>query len=989
MACAALALVCIVAVLAGMHDWTPAARLRRQAEAALTKGDYAAAERLGRRLTLRGGQRGAGLLIAGEAVARQKRPREALELLDQIQGADHDVQVAAELARGRILLTETSQLGAAEQSCRSVLAVEPENSAALERMSYVLGVQGRSWEAIPYRLALLRQKRFDLTHLLLLALGTAAEENPEDLARFAQADRNHPHVLCGLARAALRENETERALAVLRQALARDPHLIQAQAWLGSLLAAAGNEEDFFNWHSALPAAADEHPEIWFARGNWARRQGRPAEAIRCLWESVRIDPNHQTANYQLAQALIVLEKPIEAQPYLDRARQLGELVVAAKTFQLSGNPAALRKAAQLSDALGLVWESWGWRRILAQRGALADDDPLLTAGPFHDMPRSTGVESRLETYFERLLGENRGRTDVARLPEWKGDMAAYPLPQWRAPRGETASAAASRAAASRAFHFVDVASSVGLDFQYVNGSRPESAGEFMYEFSGGGVGVVDYDGDGWPDLYFTQGSDWPVREGQRRHLDRLFRNAGGERFVDVTDAAGIIEGRFSQGVAVGDVNNDGFPDLFVANIGRNSLYKNNGDGTFSDITEAAGISGSAWTTSCAIADLNGDGQPDIFAVNYVEGAGIFDQPCLLADGSPRLCTPHEFAAAEDQLHLNLGDGRFRDVSRDAGIEAPEGKGLGLVVADFGGSGRLDVFVANDSVPSFLFVNQTRQPADAPRFEERGFAAGVAVNGNGQPLAGMGVAAGDADGNGLVDLFVTTFRMEPKTLYLQQSGLLFIDGTEAAGLREPGFDMLGFGAQFIDADLDGRPDLVATNGHVGNLSQHGVPYQMPTQFFWNAGAGRFINVPAARLGPFFAGKYLGRGLARLDWNRDGREDFALSQLEMPAALVVNQTAAVGHFLTVQLRGVESSRDAVGAVVTLSTGGERQTQQLVAGDGYQASNQRQLVFGLGASDSIDEITVRWPSRLVQVLVGIPVDVEVTLIEGRDRPVVPGR
>jgi tetratricopeptide (TPR) repeat protein len=238
-----------------------------------------------------------------------------------------------------------------------------------------------------------------------------------------------------LARAALRGNDAEQARALLRQVLAREPQLMQARAWMGSLLAASGSEGDFFVWQSELPAWADEHPEIWFVRGNFARRQGRPAEAVRCLWEAVRIDPNHQTANYQLAQALIALDRPVEAQPYLDRARQLGELAVAATTFQRSGDPKALRKAAQLSDALGLVWESWGWRRILAQRGGLAGDDPLMTEGPLGDLPPSISVESRLEMYFERLLAGGRGRTDAARLPEWKGDMTAYPLPQWRGDR--------------------------------------------------------------------------------------------------------------------------------------------------------------------------------------------------------------------------------------------------------------------------------------------------------------------------------------------------------------------------------------------------------------------------------------------------------------------------------------------------------------------------------------------------------------------------
>jgi hypothetical protein len=247
----------------------------------------------------------------------------------------------------------------------------------------------------------------------------------------------------------------------------------------------------------------------------------------------------------------------------------------------------------------------------------------------------------------------------------------------------------------------------------------------------------------------------------------------------------------------------------------------------------------------------------------------------------------------------------------------------------------------------------------------------------------MGVAAGDADGDGKLDLYVTNFYAEPNTLYLQGSGGMFVDATSVSGLRAPSYRMLGFGTQFIDGELDGELDLVVTNGHIEDLSYQQGPYHMPPQYFRGLGAGKFAELPPAELGEFFQGKYLGRGLARLDWNRDGREDFVVSHLGAPAALVANIAADTGHYLAVQLRGVKSARDAIGATVTIVAGGRRRTQWLTAGDGYQASNQRQLVFGLGPQTRVEKLLVRWPSGSRQEFADLAADQELILVEGSPR------
>jgi hypothetical protein len=530
---------------------------------------------------------------------------------------------------------------------------------------------------------------------------------------------------------------------------------------------------------------------------------------------------------------------------------------------------------------------------------------------------------------------------------------------------------------------FADLAREAGVNFTYHNGRDPDVVGTRIFESSGGGVAALDYDGDLWPDLYFTQGGDWPPQPGQTLHLDRIFRNLGNGQFVDVTAASRLGDEGYSQGVAAGDFDDDGFADLYVANIGENRLYRNNGDGTFSDSTARAQIHSAGWTTSVLVADLNGDGFPEIYDVTYLAGRAPLESICYdhKTGTIPAVCSPKGFAADDDRLYLNRGDGKFEDVSDRSGIRASDGKGLGIVAGDFDGSGRLSLYVANDTTDNFLFMSQPGKPGDPPRFVECGKLAGCAVDAEGKAQASMGIAAGDADGDGLLDLFVTNFYDEYAVLYRQVASGQFEDASARAQIKEPTRHMLGFGTQFLDANLDGWPDLVVANGHVDDGRRVGIPYRMRAQFFANAGAGGFIELPAEQLGDYFQREQLGRAVARVDWNRDGREDFAVSNLDTPASLVTNRTSQTGHFLALQLRGVQSNRDAIGTAVVAAIGGRHQFQQLTAGDGYQASNQRQLVFGLGDMRCVDELTIRWPSGRQQKFANVAGDATYLVVEGR--------
>jgi hypothetical protein len=554
-------------------------------------------------------------------------------------------------------------------------------------------------------------------------------------------------------------------------------------------------------------------------------------------------------------------------------------------------------------------------------------------------------------------------------------DLSSYPLPP--SPAGSAASASGENQQNSTGgrIAFDDDSGRLGLHFVYFNGDDPSTEGRRMFEYTGGGVAALDFDRDGWCDVYFTQGTDWPPEPSNRRYLDALFRNDAGGRFIDVAAVAGIADAGFGQGATSGDCNNDGFPDLYVANIDGNRLYRNNGDGTFTDATRASGLGRHAhWTTSCLLADINGDSFPDVYDVSFLDGDDVFTRICRDPDGKARSCAPSVFPAAPDHVYLGRGDGTFAEVTKELGFDVPDGDGLGIVAADFDDSGNLSVFIANDGRPNFYFA-----PAGA-RWQEQGAICGLAYTASGAPQASMGVAAGDANNDGLVDLFVSNFYNEGDTLYLNLGSGTFTDRSYYAGVYDPSLSFLGFGAQFLDADLDGWEDLIVTNGHVDDFTYKQIPYRMRAQFYRNR-RGRFSELLTRDLGPFFDELKLGRGLARLDWNRDGLNDVVISHLGDPAALLTNRTSSPGRGLGLRLVGTTRSRDAIGARVGVRAGELHLQRQLTAGDGYQAANERRLEFGLAGRVGDVELEIHWPGGARQTFVGVRTGREYLAVEGR--------
>ncbi len=906
------------------------------------------------------------LILAGGAAAAQGDPERALRYYDQIAAVENPRVADADCVAAHLLLFELHRPQAAEARYRRILEKYPEHGVANSGLANLLGLSARRWEAIPPTLELLRQGKCSTNQLILIGSETGGHEEPTLLQQCG----DDPLALVGLSWSAVRDERWDEAKTLASKAVNAAPELIQAHVQLGTVLLETAEPDEFLAWHAALPPAVDSHPEIWLIRGEWAQRHRAPTVAIRCYWETLRRNPNYRTALFQLSQLLIAEGQREIATPFLLRSERLQRLKEAESVLfegvQTSLDP--IRKVVQQLEGLGRLWEAWGWCHLATELDPQARWPQL--------------AQQRLLP----ALSTCTTLTLESANPAFQVDLAHYPLPAWDRDEDHDPSSSPSGQPVTTAATFRNDAVPAGIEFTYFNSADLSVPGQQMYEFSGGGVAAFDYDVDGWPDLYFTQGCPWPVDHQQRTHLDRVFRNGGNGRFDDVTDFTTIVEQRFGQGLAAGDYDNDGFPDLYIANIGGNRLYHNNGDGTFADVTATLGADPGRWTTSCVIADLNGDGFPDIYAANYLEGSDIFSRMCQHKDGVARMCAPFDFEGSQDQFLLNRGDGTFADATAAAGFQVPHGKGLGVVAADFNGSGRLSLMIANDLVPNFYFANQTPSRGAPPFFVEHGFVSGLALNTDGQAQGSMGLAVDDWNQDGRLDVFVTNFLKEGSTLYLQQGQDMFQDSTAAAGLLQPSLVTLGFGTQSLDADLDTLPDLLVTNGHVDDHRAYGQPYQMPAQYYQNIGGGRFIEGSAKQLGSFFTTPHLGRGMARLDWNRDGLEEVAISHLHEPSALLTNTTPQHGHFLSIHLRGVESARDAIGTSVTVRCQQSTRIRQLTAGDGYQASNQRLLVFGLGESSMVDELVVRWPSGVQQSLQAIPADREIVLVEGRPEVVV---
>ena len=510
-----------------------------------------------------------------------------------------------------------------------------------------------------------------------------------------------------------------------------------------------------------------------------------------------------------------------------------------------------------------------------------------------------------------------------------------------------------------------EVTEASGIEYANVSG-EPEK--RFIVSSLGSGAAVFDYDADGDLDLYLVNGAPLRDRTPGPGAPNRLFRNEGGLRFTDRTEAAGVGDRGWGYGVAASDYDADGFPDLYVTNRGENALYRNRGDGTFARVPDAGGAPHPGFSASAAFLDADGDGDLDLFVLGYTaDSLESLPLPGAAAScvwfGLPVFCGPSGLVPAADAFYRNRGDGRFEEATADAGLAAAEpGYGLGVVASDLDGDGDTDLYAANDSVPNHLWIND-----GAGRFSERGLFAGVAYNMDGLAQAGMGVDAGDFDADGLADLFVTNFSHDTNTAYRNAGNGFFEDSTTRNDLRVPGWFSLGWGTRFTDLDGDGLLDLFVANGHVypdAADAGSGTTYAMANQVFRNRGDGTFAEI--AWESPVRSS----RGAAFGDLDGDGLPEVVVVNVDDRAALYVNRSPGQG--VTVRLVGVSGPRDGAGAVVSfLGPDGARHRREAHRSGSFLSSNDPRVHLGAGSGERVSSVEVVWPDGSREALGDLPV------------------
>lgn len=878
------------------------------------------------------------------------------------------------------------QARAAEQKLLRSTELNPAYLQPHERLLELYVLQMRRREILEQLEAIRQLRRLSLQEMVLqLVAGQRIQTVENGIAlteQFVATDPDDIASWMALAQYYVDAERSDSGLEALRKVLANHPSDDGVRGLLAELLLRNAGTEEAQVLLSGHEPTAGSPAWLWKSVGELAVTRGDVERAVQCFRRVVEQNPDDLAARYRLGSLLARAGLTVDSQRYLEETVLLDRLQRQVMIVARGTNESAetflplLKEAGDILVRLGRAKQARPWYELAVaarpddretQRKLAAVDQLLAQSAP-QDRNQKTG--------------QSTASTGQPVLPESAASVAdARPTATPVSP-GNPAETGPSP------IRLIDAHEEVGLDYRYFNG---QTGFKYLIESMGGGVTVLDMDSDGWPDLYFPQGCKLPFDPEDHSHLDRLYRNAGNGQFLDITNSAGLDENRYSLGAAAGDLDNDGFTDVVVANYGRNTVYHNNGDGTFTDITPQTGILREHMNTSVALADLNRDGNLDLYVVNYVDSLRV----CRNPQGRISTCDPNNFNAEQDRLYGSRGDGTFEDLTDTAGIVAPDGKGLGIVVADLDDDGWDDIYVANDGTPNFLFRNTTGEssetevtggPSIGPRFVEQGLISGVALSGDGQAQAGMGIACADLNEDLKLDLFVTNFYLESSTLYLNQGGGVFVDSTRAGGLTAPTRLMLGFGTQPVDFDLNGRPDLFVANGHIDDHKEQNIPWKMPPQLFENGGSGRFREVSAIA-GPYFEGKYLGRGVARLDWNRDGRPDLAVVHQDAPAALLTNQTVTPSHFVVIELHGRESNRDAVGARVKITASGRTQRVDWCGGDGFCATNEKRQFVGVGSATQLDQLEIVWPSEMTARWQDLPTNCRLVIVEGSDPEVRP--
>ena len=852
------------------------------------------------------------------------------------------------LVRAHYWYIETKRFSDAERLLKKVAAKDPAFVEAQRSLAALLCAQGRRHEAVAPLKQLIRLQSAQPNELLALVdlkspfqlISYELYYEKGDGSQFNLSDALYEYV----------DNEPDRALRTIQRLLEREPDCVPAIALKGRILIECGRQAEYDAWLAECPKRVLKHPDYWSALGLSKQLRGDFIQATEAYGRAIELDPTDRNSLRGLAECLEATNRPAKADRVRERLSMLERIFRAAKGADAETAQEIAEKLQKLTRPL----ESTGWlMRAMELQGNLPQQRRTFNERIKKITAWETSSPSSVRQ--KHWLQSVVGLEDADRA----GDLAAT----------TRATIEASGRSTPSAIRFVEQTEQAALPRdQLVVIPKSEDHIPFLYQTTGAGVAVLDYDLDGRADIYEARCLTKPLCE-DAQSANQLYRQSIGQTLEAVTRFAGVDDYGFGQGVASGDLNQDGFPDLLIANFGENRLYMNQGDGTFRRSNEVP-FDANSWTTSFAIADLSGDGLPEIIEVNYIDDPAAPTRPCPLGTS----CTPQEMIPAEDQFYRCLPTGTFERLAKQGTQTASYG--MGVVVADFTGDRRNDVFVGNDAE-----YNQFWQLSDDGSLGESALARGCAVGRSGNSQACMGIASGDFNGDGQLDLHVTNFLHEPANLFVQTTSGTFADQTLKYGLFDATFSSLGFGSQACDFDNDGNLDLVTLNGHVYGDPQAKLPFRMTPQLF-RGGLNRFDSVLAKQAGPYFEEPALGRSLALLDWGRDGDFDLVATHLDRSLGLIENTTMSDGHWLQLELVGTTAERQAIGAKVTVRCQSNSFHAWRTAGDGYLSTNESVLHFGLGDND-IKDLTVLWPSGLDQHFSNVKPDHRYRVVEGQDR------
>lgn len=750
--------------------------------------------------------------------------------------------------------------------------------------------------------------------------------------------------------------DVERALApVVKQ----HPEFLPALALYGRALVELDEAESVENWSHTLPPGIEAYSQYWMAAGNWALRQGALDQAARAYWSAARLNENDSEALHALSITLTKLRRTEQAELAARRVENLAALqshIEKLGAWDFDSQKTIVDLALSL-QALGRRWEATNW--LMIAHSVSQHPDP------------------RLEPTFRMIRDGLTGSTPW-QLPERtvaaKMDLSSLPAIAWR--RVAEPPSPPTQQSRERRLRFRNEAPLRSLHHVCDIGETDHhESGLMIFQSGAGGAGVIDFDLDGWPDAYLTVMDGTPCRDDSRPN--RLHRNLAG-KFHDVTENSLLGDRGFSQGISVGDYNADGWPDVYVANIGKNRLYRNNGDGTFCDVTEQCQLDGSGWTTSVAIADLNGDGHADIYEVGYCRGEQPLSYKCPAPSiGKARSCNPMAFDSESDRVWAGKGDGSFSDATAWLGTHEP-GRGFALVVGDLDYQTGLEVYVANDMTGNHFWARAT----DTREYglSEQASVRGLAFSHRSNAQASMGIAAADADNDGDIDFLLTHFVDDHNTYYEQYGSGVWSDESRVAGFVDSSKTMLAYGSQWIDADNDGLLEIFIANGDIDDFQFNGRAFRQPAQLLEQVTRGHWQVTQADRLGDYFSKDHLARAVATLDANRDGLTDLIVTHLFDPVALLINQSETAGKQSRFYLRSRSTHRDAIGARVRFHCNERTFEQALLAGNGFQCANEACIVFGTSDADTLEGAEVIWPDGANESLGNLKAGRDYLVVEG---------